>query len=148
MAASAVTDTITISDDVREVVDAHVEKARSAAEAFRELDQAAVDHIVDAMVRAGLKATGELARLAVTETKFGVFEDKVIKNFVATEFLNDYLKGKKSVGVIDSDPENGLEYIAEPVGVIVAITPITNPTSTVLFKAICAAKTRNAIIFR
>jgi acetaldehyde dehydrogenase/alcohol dehydrogenase len=67
---------------------------------------------------------------------------------VATEFLNDYLKDKKSVGVIDSDPENGLEYIAEPVGVIVAITPITNPTSTVLFKAICAAKTRNAIIFR
>jgi len=148
MATSAATDTINISDDVRAVVDANVENARRAAEAFRELDQAAVDHIVDAMVRAGLKATGELARLAVTETRFGVFEDKVIKNFVATEFLNDYLKDKKSVGVIDSDPENGLEYIAEPVGVIVAITPITNPTSTVLFKAICAAKTRNAIIFR
>ena len=75
------------------------------------------------MVRAGLRATAELARLAVSESGFGVFEDKVIKNFVATEFLNDYLKNKKSVGVIDSDPANGLEYIAEPIGVIVAVTP-------------------------
>ena len=130
------------------VVDGQVERARVAAEAFRALDQSAVDRIVDAMVRAGLRATAELARLAVQESGFGVFEDKVIKNFVATEFLNDYLKNKKSVGVIDSDPANGLEYVAEPIGVIVAVTPITNPTSTVLFKAICAAKTRNAILFR
>ena len=137
-----------MTDDVRVVVDGQVERASVAADAFRALDQAAVDRIVDAMVRAGLRATAELARLAVQESGFGVFEDKVIKNFVATEFLNDYLKNKKSVGVIDSDPANGLEYIAEPIGVIVAVTPITNPTSTILFKAICAAKTRNAILFR
>lgn len=137
-----------ITDEVRGVVDAQVDRARIAANAFRALDQATVDRIVDAMVRAGLRATSELAMLAVRETGFGVFEDKVIKNFVATEFLNDYLKNKKTVGVIDADPEQGLEYVAEPIGVIVAITPITNPTSTVLFKAICAAKTRNAILFR
>lgn len=137
-----------ISEDVRGLVDAQVEQARLAAAEFRGFDQAAVDRVVDAMVRAGLRATAELARLAVEETGFGVFEDKVIKNFVATEFLNDYLKNKKTVGVIDSDRANGLEFIAEPIGVIVAVTPITNPTSTVLFKAICAAKTRNAILFR
>ena len=81
-----------MTDDVREVVDAQVERARLAAEAFRGLDQAAVDRIVDAMVRAGLRAASELAMLAVRESGFGVFEAKVIKNFVATEFLNDYLK--------------------------------------------------------
>jgi len=138
----------TIAEDVRTVVDAQVERARVAAEAFRKLDQAAVDRIVDAMVRAGLRAANELAMLAVKETRFGVFEDKVIKNFVATEFLNDYLRDKKTVGVIDVDRERGLEFVAEPIGVILAITPITNPTSTVLFKAIVAAKTRNVILFR
>jgi acetaldehyde dehydrogenase/alcohol dehydrogenase len=146
--SKAIATSLGITDDVRVAVDGQVERARVAADAFRALDQAAVDRIVEAMVRAGLRATAELARLAVQESGFGVFEDKVIKNFVATEFLNDYLKNKKSVGVIDSDPANGLEYIAEPIGVIVAVTPITNPTSTILFKAICAAKTRNAILFR
>ena len=82
------------------------------------------------------------------ETGFGVFEDKVVKNYIATEFLYDYLKDKRSVGVIDEDPERGIQYVAEPIGVVLALTPITNPTSTALFKAIVAAKTRNAIIFR
>ena len=77
-----------------------------------------------------------------------MLEDKVVKNYVATEFLYDYLKDKPTVGVIDTDPERGIEYVAEPIGVVMAITPITNPTSTVLFKAIVAAKTRNAIVFR
>ncbi|HEX2808512.1 MAG TPA: bifunctional acetaldehyde-CoA/alcohol dehydrogenase, partial [Kineosporiaceae bacterium] len=122
--------------------------ARRAADEFRKLDQAQVDAIVGAMVRAGLTHAVELAALAVKESGFGVFEDKVVKNFLATEFLNDYLRGKKTVGVIDEDAELGIQHVAEPVGVILAITPITNPTSTVLFKAICAAKTRNSIIFR
>ena len=77
-----------------------------------------------------------------------MLEDKVVKNYVATEFLYDYLKDKKTVGVIDADPERGIEIVAEPVGVVLAITPVTNPTSTVLFKAIVAIKTRNAVIFR
>ena len=100
------------------------------------------------MVVAGLRNAVELAELAMEETGFGVFEDKVVKNYIATEFLYDYLKDKRSVGVIDEDPERGIQYVAEPIGVVLALTPITNPTSTVLFKAIVAAKTRNAMIFR
>ncbi len=129
-------------------LDQVVAQARAAADAFRELDQAAVDRIVRAMVVAGLEHAVELALLAVEETGFGVIEDKVVKNYVATEFLYDYLRGKKSAGVIDEDAEAGLQWIAEPIGVVMAITPVTNPTSTVLFKAIVAAKTRNAILFR
>jgi acetaldehyde dehydrogenase/alcohol dehydrogenase len=144
------TDTIdtTPDQDRLQQVDAIVATARRAAEDFRSLDQAAVDRIVLAMVQAGLRAAGDLARLALEETGFGVFEDKVIKNYVATEFLWDYLKDKPSVGVIDEDPAAGVQSVAEPIGVVLAITPITNPTSTVLFKAIVAAKTRNAVLFR
>jgi len=129
-------------------VDAIVEVAADAAREFRKLDQEQVDAIVEAMVRAGLRAAAELAAVAIEETGFGVFEDKVVKNYVATEFLHDYLRGKKSVGVIDTDVENNIRYVAEPIGVVLAITPVTNPTSTVLFKAIVAAKTRNAVLFR
>lgn len=129
-------------------VDAVVDRAAAAARAFRELDQEQVDSIVEAMVRAGIRAASELARLATEETGFGVFEDKVVKNFVATEFLADYLRGKRSVGVIEEDVERNISRVAEPVGVVLAITPVTNPTSTVLYKAIVAAKTRNAVLFR
>jgi acetaldehyde dehydrogenase/alcohol dehydrogenase len=126
-----------------------VARARGAADAFRRIeDQDAVDAIVWAMVVAGLEHAVELARLAMEETGFGVFEDKVVKNYIATEFLYDHLRDKRSVGVIDEDAERAIRYIAEPIGVVLALTPITNPTSTVLFKAIVAAKTRNAIIFR
>src|SRR5674536_114678 len=129
-------------------LNAVVDRAQAAAAAFRKLDQKAVDDIVLAMVVAGLDAAIDLAGVAMEETSFGVFEDKVIKNYLATEFLYDYLKDKKTVGVVDHDEEANIDYVAEPIGVVMAITPITNPTSTVLFKAIVAAKTRNAIIFR
>ncbi|HYN65778.1 MAG TPA: bifunctional acetaldehyde-CoA/alcohol dehydrogenase [Ornithinibacter sp.] len=131
-----------------EEVEAQVRVAHEAAEKFRTFDQQQVDAVVTAMVHAGLTHAVELAGLAVEETGFGVFEDKVVKNFLATEFLYDYLKDKKTVGVVDEDVELGIQHVAEPVGTILAITPITNPTSTVIFKAICAAKTRNAILFR
>lgn len=101
------------------------------------------DDNIDPYVDRAAEAARELE-----ETGFGVFEDKVVKNYVATEFLHDYLRGKKSVGVIDEDVENNIVYVAEPIGVVLAITPVTNPTSTVLFKAIVAAKTRNAVLFR
>ena len=129
-------------------MDDYVARAQAAAAAFRRLDQEAVDRIVWSMVVAGLEHAVELAGLAMEETGFGVFEDKVVKNFIATEFLYDYLKDKRSVGVIDEDRERGIEYVAEPIGVVLALLPITNPTSTALFKAIVAAKTRNAILFR
>ncbi len=137
------------TDDIRSAeIDAIVEAASNAAREFRKLDQEQVDRIVEAMVRAGVRAAGELAGLALEETGFGVFEDKVVKNYVATEFLHDYLRDKKSVGVVDEDVEHNIVYVAEPIGVVLAITPVTNPTSTVLFKAIVAAKTRNAVVFR
>ncbi|BBX67057.1 bifunctional acetaldehyde-CoA/alcohol dehydrogenase [Mycolicibacterium psychrotolerans] len=129
-------------------IDAVVATAATAAAEFRTLDQEQVDRIVEAMVRAGVRAAAELAGVAIEETGFGVFEDKVVKNYVATEFLHDYLRDKKSVGVIDTDVEHNIVHVAEPIGVVLAITPVTNPTSTVLFKAIVAAKTRNAIVFR
>ena len=125
-----------------------MERAQQAEAALRELDQEAVDGIVWAMTVAGLEHAVELAELAMDETHFGVFEDKVIKNYIATEFLYDYLKDKKSVGVIDEDRERALEYVAEPIGVVLALLPITNPTATTLFKSIVCAKTRNALIMR
>ncbi len=129
-------------------LDGFVQRAQAAATACRELDQEAVDQIVWAMVVAGLENAFELAELAMEETGFGVLEDKVVKNYIATEFLYDYLKDKRSVGVIEEDPKRGIQYVAEPIGVVLALVPITNPTSTALFKSIVAAKTRNAIIFR
>ena len=137
-----------VDDNRTGEIDAVVATAAAAAAEFRALDQAQVDRIVEAMVRAGVRAAAALAGVAIEETGFGVFEDKVVKNYVATEFLHDYLRGKKSVGVIDTDVENNIVHVAEPIGVVLAITPVTNPTSTVLFKAIVAAKTRNAIVFR
>lgn len=145
--ARAVTDA-TLDEGRRQELDTIVARAREAADAFRRLDQEAVDRIVWAMVVAGLGQAVELAQLAMEETGFGVFEDKVVKNYVATEFLYDYLKDKKTVGVIEEDLERNIQLVAEPMGVVMAILPVTNPTSTVLFKAIVAAKTRNAIVFR
>ena len=129
-------------------LDAYVERARKAAAAMRGFDQEAVDRIVWAMTVAGLEHAVDLAELAMEETQFGVLEDKVLKNYIATEFLYDYLKDKKSVGVIDEDRERAIQYIAEPIGVVLALLPITNPTSTALFKSIVSAKTRNALIMR
>jgi acetaldehyde dehydrogenase/alcohol dehydrogenase len=137
-----------LGPDRREELDAIVARARGAADALRRLDQEGVDRIVWAMVVEGLEHAVELAQVAIDETGFGVFEDKVVKNYVATEFLYDYLKDKKTVGVIGEEPERNIQYVAEPIGVVMAILPVTNPTSTVLFKAIVAAKTRNAVIFR
>ncbi len=129
-------------------LDGFVKRARDAAVALRKLDQEAVDRIVWAMTVAGLEHAIELAELAMEETQFGVLEDKVVKNYIATEFLYDYLKDKRSVGVIEEDRERAIQYVAEPIGVVLALLPITNPTSTALFKSIVAAKTRNAVIMR
>ncbi|MFZ0420007.1 MAG: bifunctional acetaldehyde-CoA/alcohol dehydrogenase [Candidatus Sulfotelmatobacter sp.] len=124
-----------------------VSQARTAAAVFTQFTQEDVDRIVKPMVLAGLDHAQHLARLAVDETKLGVMEDKVIKNMVATEFVYNYVKDKRTVGVIREFPERNLVEMAEPIGVIFSITPITNPTSTVLFKCIMAIKTRNAVIF-
>ncbi|HYL46018.1 MAG TPA: bifunctional acetaldehyde-CoA/alcohol dehydrogenase [Candidatus Limnocylindrales bacterium] len=124
-----------------------VSQARNAAAVFTQFSQEDVDRIVKAIVIAGLEQAQHLARLAIEETKLGVMEDKVIKNMVATEFAYDYIKDKRTVGVIREIPERNLIEMAEPIGVIFSLIPITNPTSTVLFKCIMAIKTRNAAIF-
>ena len=124
-----------------------VSQARTAAAVFTQCTQEDVDRIVKPMVLAGLEQAQYLARLAVEETKLGVLEDKAIKNMVATEFVYNYVKDKRTVGPIREFPERGLVEVAEPIGVIFSLTPITNPTSTVLFKCIMAIKTRNAVIF-
>ncbi len=124
-----------------------VSQARTAAAVFSQFTQDEVDRVVKPMVLAGLEQAQYLARLAVEETRLGVMEDKVIKNMVATEFAYHYVKDKRTVGVIREYPERNLVEVAEPIGVILSLTPITNPTSTVLFKCIMAIKTRNAVIF-
>ncbi len=124
-----------------------VSQARTAAAVFTQFSQEDVDRIVKPTVLAGMEQAQYLARLAVEETKLGVVEDKVIKNMVACEFVYNYVKDKRTVGVIREIPERNLVEMAEPIGVIFSLTPITNPTSTVLFKCIMAIKTRNAIIF-
>jgi len=124
-----------------------VTQARTAAAVFTQFTQEDVDHIVKPMVLAGLEHAQHLARLAVEETRLGVMEDKVIKNMVACEFVYDYVKDKRTVGIIREFPERNLAELAEPIGVLFSLTPITNPTSTVLFKCIVAIKTRNAVIF-
>src|SRR3954454_9822915 len=138
-----------LSAEHAERLDGYVARARLAADHFRVIDdQAQVDRIVHALVVAGLEHAVELARLALEATGFGVCEGKLVKTYIATEFLHDYLKDKRSVGVIEEDAVRAVSYVAEPIGVVLALTPITNPTSTVLFKAIVAAKTRNAMLFR
>ena len=117
-----------------ERLDGYVERAQAAATSFRELNQEQVDRIVWAMVVAGLRNAVELAQLAHGGDRLRRVRGQVVKNYIATEFLYDYLKDKRSVGVIDEDPERGIEYVAEPIGVVLALTPITNPTSTVLFR--------------
>ena len=128
-------------------LDGLVAQALTAAAVFTQYTQEDVDRIVKPMVLAGLAHAQDLARLAIEETRLGVLEDKVLKNMVATEFVYNYVKDKRTVGVIREYPERGLAEVAEPIGVVFSITPITNPTSTVLFKCIMAIKTRNAMVF-
>src|SRR5208282_5794815 len=136
-----------LSEERIEYLERLVSQARTAAAVFTQFTQEDVDRIVKAIVLAGLGQAQHLARMAVEETKLGVMEDKVLKNMVATEFVYDYIKDRRTVGVIREIPERNLVEIADPIGVIFSLTPITNPTSTVLFKCIMAIKTRNAVIF-
>src|SRR5215472_11198231 len=139
--------TVTLSEERIAYLEGLVRQARTAAAVFTQLTQEDVDSIVKPMVLAGLEQAQYLARLAVEETKIGVMEDKAIKNMVATEFVYNYVRDKRTVGVIREYPERRLVEVAEPIGVIFSLTPITKPTSTVLFKCIMAIKTRNVVIF-
>jgi acetaldehyde dehydrogenase/alcohol dehydrogenase len=128
-------------------VDALVKKGLKALEEYASYDQEKIDFIVAKMSVAGLDHHGDLARKAIEETKRGVFEDKATKNLFACEYVVNNMRHTKTVGIISEDPVTGITEIAEPVGVVAGITPVTNPTSTVIFKSLIAVKTRNPIIF-
>lgn len=129
-----------------ETADRLVSQAREAAAIFTQYGQAEVDRIVDAAARAGAARRIELARMAVEETGMGVFEDKVIKNLFATEYVYDDIRDVKTVGLVRDCPETGVMEFAEPLGVVLAVIPVTNPTSTTMFKSLISLKTRNAVI--
>lgn len=132
---------------IEDMIDALVERAKVASEKYMKLDQETVDNITKKMAMAGLENHMRLAKMAVEETKRGIYEDKITKNMFASEYVYHSIKYDKTVGVINDNEEEGYEEIAEPIGIIAGVTPVTNPTSTVMFKSIIAAKTRNVIIF-
>ncbi|OON98242.1 MAG: bifunctional acetaldehyde-CoA/alcohol dehydrogenase [Candidatus Epulonipiscium fishelsonii] len=129
------------------MVDELANKAIIALEKFMDYNQEQIDKIVRAMSIAGLTNQMKLARMAIEETGRGIFEDKVTKNIFATEYIYNNIKYAKTVGIIQDNEHESFLEIAEPVGVVAGVTPVTNPTSTTMFKAIIAIKTRNPIIF-
>ena len=133
--------------EVQVMIDGLVEKAQKALQEFLSYDQETIAHIVHEMALAGLDKHQELARMAVEETGRGVYEDKVIKNMFATEYIWHNIKKEKTAGILEENDMEGYVEVAEPVGVICGVTPTTNPTSTTLFKCLIAVKTRNPIIF-
>ena len=133
--------------NVNEMIDGYVAKAQKALDEFMALNQEQIDTIVKAMTLSGLDKHMELAKMAVEETGRGVYEDKITKNMFATEYVYHSIKNEKTVGVIAENDLEDYEIIAEPVGVVCGVTPVTNPTSTTMFKALISVKSRNPIIF-
>ena len=124
-----------------------VSNGREALNEFIKLDQEKIDYIVAKVSVTILDNHEKLARLAIEETKRGIFEDKATKNLFACEYVVNAMRHLKTCGVISDDPVTGITEVADPLGVICGITPVTNPTSTVIFKSLIALKTRNPIIF-
>lgn len=134
-------------NSAQEEVNRLVARARKAQEAYLNMNQEEIDEIVQAMALAGLDRHMPLAKMAVEETGRGVYEDKITKNIFATEYIYHSIKHDKTVGVIEENAFESYKKVAEPVGIIAGVTPVTNPTSTTMFKTLIATKTRNPIIF-
>ncbi len=132
--------------DSVETLEATIASVREAQKKFATFTQEQVDKIFFAAAIAANKARIPLAKLAVEETGMGIVEDKVIKNHFASEYIYNAYKNTKTCGVIEEDKAGGMMKIAEPIGVIAAVIPTTNPTSTAIFKTLLALKTRNGII--
>ena len=133
--------------DVSSSIDDLAARAHKALDKFMLYDQKKIDEIVKAMAIAGLDNHMKLAKMAVDETGRGIYEDKITKNIFSTEYIYHSIKDIKTVGVVTENENEGYDEVAEPVGVVAAVTPVTNPTSTTMFKALISIKTRNPIIF-
>ncbi|WP_083260023.1 bifunctional acetaldehyde-CoA/alcohol dehydrogenase [Cellulosimicrobium cellulans] len=131
----------------RAEIDVLVERARKALDRYMTLTQEDVDRIVLKASVAALSRHGHLAQMAAAETGRGVFEDKATKNIFACEHVPNSMARLRTVGVVGRDELTGVVEIAEPVGVVCAVTPVTNPTSTTIFKSLIALKTRNPVVF-
>lgn len=134
-------------NETKVMIDELMQRAKIAQQEYSKLTQEDVDRIVKQMAMAVLENHMMLARLAVEETKRGIYEDKITKNIFASEYIYHSIKHNKTVGIIQDNEEEGYMEIAEPIGIIAGVTPVTNPTSTTCFKSLIAAKTRNVIVF-
>ena len=134
-------------NETQVMIEELMQRAKIAQQEYSKLTQEDVDRIVKQMAMAVLENHMMLARLAVEETKRGIYEDKITKNIFASEYIYHSIKHNKTVGIIQDNEEEGYMEIAEPIGIIAGVTPVTNPTSTTCFKSLIAAKTRNVIVF-
>jgi acetaldehyde dehydrogenase/alcohol dehydrogenase len=132
---------------VAEAIDTLAANGQKALKEMKKLDQDQINNIVKEMALAGLDKHMYLAKLAIEETGRGVYEDKIIKNIFATEYVYHNIKYDRTIGVIDENEHEGIVNIAEPIGVVAGVTPVTNPTSTTMFKSLISIKTGNPIIF-
>ena len=132
--------------DSVETLKSALKRVKKAQEEYSSFSQEKVDEIFKAAALAANRARIPLAKMAVEETGMGIVEDKVIKNNYAAEYIYNYYKDTKTCGVIEEDKSYGIKTIAEPIGVIAAVIPTTNPTSTAIFKTLISLKTRNGII--
>ncbi len=135
-----------MSENLLEIADGILEKAQLAAAEFHQFNQEQTDKIVESVFKAGFNCRVNLAKMAHEETGMGVWEHKVIKNVLATQLVYESIKDEKTVGVIAYNTHTGIAEIAQPLGPILAVIPVTNPTSTVMFKILICLKSRNPII--
>ena len=138
---------VTFMDAIDQYANDLLGRAARAAEAFRQLGQEPVDRIVEAVYRAAWNHRVPLARMAFEETGMGVLQDKIIKNSYASLLVYEDIRSRKTVGVIGDHPALGVSEVAQPRGPILATIPVTNPTSTTIFKTLICMKTRNPVIF-
>lgn len=124
-----------------------IKEAKTAQEELSNMSQNQIDKIIEAIAKAGSDNAQKLAKMAHEETGFGKYEDKIIKNIFASQMVYDAIKDIKTVGIISEDKENKVINIATPVGVVAGLIPSTNPTSTVIYKAMISIKAGNSIVF-
>ncbi|MEI6433641.1 MAG: aldehyde dehydrogenase family protein [Bacteroidota bacterium] len=135
-----------MAENLQEKANEILDKAQLASAEFHQYNQEQTDLIVEAVFKAGFNNRVKLAKMAQEETGMGKWENKVIKNVLATQLVYESIRNEKTVGVISFDPKTGITEIAQPLGPILAVIPVTNPTSTTMFKILICLKSRNPII--